>query len=312
MHEFVYLTVEVFEPVLDEEGDTKNMAMYMVAETIGGIPLELKWWTGRTDANNNAVCEMGEMAIADWGDLHRNTTKQTQTKNRNATHTNTIHTNTPYLITKPPQTKALLNTTNLIATQPNTLFSIKTYLTHPPLTHNNPAHTFLSPRQILTHSLFVTQALATGPPELKGERDTLHRTGGRRYMQETKNREDQEVLHQTEHQKQRKGRRIFTAGGPSKQLRDGEIKTPIGPLDANPRYQTLAHPALTPSTPTYTILGPTTHLNLPNTPHLVTIYLNISSGACSTRRLHDIDELDTPAIWGTDWGPHPLSRLNRE
>ena len=164
------LRMEVFEPVLDEEGDIKNMVMYMVAETMADIPLELKWWTGRMDASNNAVREMGEMAIADWGDLHRNTTKQTQTKNRNATHTNTIHTNTLYLITKPPQTEALLNTTNIIATQPNTLFSIETYLMHTPLTHNNPAHTFLSPRQILTHGLFVTQVLATGPPEPKGNR----------------------------------------------------------------------------------------------------------------------------------------------
>ena len=33
------LTIEVFEPVLDEEGDVKNMVMYMVAETIGDLPL---------------------------------------------------------------------------------------------------------------------------------------------------------------------------------------------------------------------------------------------------------------------------------
>ena len=39
------LSVEVFEPVLDEEGDVKNMVMYMVAEAIGDIPLEVKWWT---------------------------------------------------------------------------------------------------------------------------------------------------------------------------------------------------------------------------------------------------------------------------
>ena len=36
------LSVEVFESVLDEAGDVKNMVMYMVSETIGDIPLEVK------------------------------------------------------------------------------------------------------------------------------------------------------------------------------------------------------------------------------------------------------------------------------
>ena len=100
------LTVEVFEPVLDEEGDVKNMVMYMVAETIGDLPLEVKWWTGRMDDNNKPIREEGEMAIADWGELHRNTFMQFQTKNRCMTQPSTKDTNTLYSTTLPHQVLA--------------------------------------------------------------------------------------------------------------------------------------------------------------------------------------------------------------
>ena len=77
------LTIESFEAVLDEGGDVKNTVMYMVATgPIGDIPLEVKWWTGRMDASNKPLREMGEMAIADWGEAHRNATKKTQTKHK--------------------------------------------------------------------------------------------------------------------------------------------------------------------------------------------------------------------------------------
>ena len=98
--------MEVFEPVLDEEGDVKNMVMYMVAETIGDLPLEVKWWTGRMDDNNKPIREEGEMAIADWGELHRNTTVQIQTKNRNMNHYSIKDTNTVYPTTLPHQVLA--------------------------------------------------------------------------------------------------------------------------------------------------------------------------------------------------------------
>ena len=100
------LTVEVFEPVLDEEGDIKNMVMYMVAETIGDLPLEVKWWTGRMDDNNKPIREEGEMAIADWGELHRNTTVQTKTKNRNINHYSIKDTITVYFTALPHQVLA--------------------------------------------------------------------------------------------------------------------------------------------------------------------------------------------------------------
>ena len=76
------LTVESFEAVLDEDGDVKNTVMYLVASgPIGDIPLEVKWWTGRLDASNKQpLRELGEMAIADWGDAHRNTTPRILTK----------------------------------------------------------------------------------------------------------------------------------------------------------------------------------------------------------------------------------------
>ena len=52
------LRVEVFEPVLDEEGDIKNMVMYMVAETMGDLPLEVKWWIDcdRMPSGSAALC----------------------------------------------------------------------------------------------------------------------------------------------------------------------------------------------------------------------------------------------------------------
>ena len=59
----------------------KNTVMYMAADgPIGDIPLEIKWWTGRMDARNKPLREEGEMAIANWGEAHRNTTRQPQTK----------------------------------------------------------------------------------------------------------------------------------------------------------------------------------------------------------------------------------------
>ena len=94
------LQVEVFESVLDEESDVKNMVMYMVAQTIGDIPLEVKWWTGRMDANGRPIRELGEMAIADWGDSHRNTTERNQTK-RTSTDKHTRH-YTPATTHMPP------------------------------------------------------------------------------------------------------------------------------------------------------------------------------------------------------------------
>ena len=114
------MKVEIFEPVLDEEGDlVKNMVMYMVAESFGDLPLEVKWWTGRMGDNNVPIREAREMAIADWGDLHRNTPPQTQTQNKNTTHPNNEYTNTKHPTTKPTQTKVLPNTTHIKTTQTN-------------------------------------------------------------------------------------------------------------------------------------------------------------------------------------------------
>jgi hypothetical protein len=100
------LTVEVFEPVLDEEGDMKNLVMYMVAKTIGDLPLEVKWWTGRLDNNNNPIREEGEMALADWGELHRNALPQTQTKESHTIYPNTQGSNQLYPTTLPHQVLA--------------------------------------------------------------------------------------------------------------------------------------------------------------------------------------------------------------
>ena len=46
------------------------------------------------------------MAIADWGELHRNTTSRTQTKNRNTIHSSTRSTNTLHPTTLPHQVLA--------------------------------------------------------------------------------------------------------------------------------------------------------------------------------------------------------------
>ena len=97
------LRVEVFEPVLDEEGDMKNLVMYMVAKTIGDLPLEVKWWTGRLDNNNNPIREEGEMALADWGELHRNALPLTQTKENHTIQSNTqeLESTLPHCPTSP-------------------------------------------------------------------------------------------------------------------------------------------------------------------------------------------------------------------
>ena len=75
------LSIESFEAVLDEGGDVKNTVMYMVANgPIGDIPLEIKWWTGRVDASNTPLRELGDMSLADWGDSHRNIAQRSQTR----------------------------------------------------------------------------------------------------------------------------------------------------------------------------------------------------------------------------------------
>ena len=58
------------------------------------------------DDNNIPIREEREMAIADWGELHRNTLPQIQTKDRYTIHSSIKDTNTLYPTTLPHQVLA--------------------------------------------------------------------------------------------------------------------------------------------------------------------------------------------------------------
>ena len=196
------LTIESFEAVLDEGGDVKNTVMYMVATgPIGDIPLEVKWWTGRMDNKNKPIRELGEMAIADWGEAHRNATKEIQTKHK---HEN-------------PHTKSMnltLTHTHLVTHRTCSQTQVHTTKTQP-----DPTHTILSHQTLMyltnAHNQPKTQStiqvLAPSSPVLQSQRYLLQRPRGGRHVQKTENWEEptgrsQESV-QGKYHREREGRR---------------------------------------------------------------------------------------------------------
>ena len=160
----------------------KNTVMYMVATgPIGDVPLEVKWWTGRMDASNRPLREMGEMAIADWGEAHRNATKGIQTKHKH----------------KNPHTKSATQTlthTHLVTHRTYFQTQVHTTKTQPGPTHTTSSRqtsTYLTNAHNQPKTQLATQVLAPSPPVLQGQRYLLQGPCGRRHVQKTEGWEDE-------------------------------------------------------------------------------------------------------------------------
>ena len=253
----------------------KNTVMYMAANgPIGDIPLEIKWWTGRMDASNRPLREAGEMAIADWGEAHRNATQRIQTKH---THEDAHMKNTNLIPTH----------TSLETHQTHTQTQTQTRTTQ---THPSPTQTTLT-QQNSTHqtkTLYLpknqpaTQVLAPGPPDLQCQRNILQRPRGGRHVQETEDwesateRSRQQGNWQRERMERRERRGPPTTGDETKPRNGrhpsaGDTNAPIKPPCTEhlsqtitlptPTHSTLTHPIPTHSNPTHPFQIPSNSLH---------------------------------------------------